>query len=172
MENLQQSKATFFLQQSEATPLLSTAAGRRHWLLPSGCLDSSPVYRLRHLHKFTSLICTNTFWLGQKTIIGDNYILYPASWGVFPLRLPHLLELDVFGDWGFPREKCTFSFSLEKYFFVFISFTFCSLLCLLAPTGALVLMMVYYIYIYLSIYPATFSDFEHLCLSILLQVSL
>ena len=43
---------------------------------------------------------------------------------------------------------------------------------LLAPTGALVLMMVYYIYIYLSIYPATFSDFEHLCLSIQLQVSL
>ena len=43
---------------------------------------------------------------------------------------------------------------------------------LLSPTGALVLMMVYYIYIYISIYPATFSDFEHLCLSILLQVSL
>ena len=40
--------------------------------------------------------------------------------------------------------------------------------CLLAPTGALVLTMVYDI----SIYPATFSDFEHLCLSILLQVSL
>ena len=39
---------------------------------------------------------------------------------------------------------------------------------LLAPTGALVLMMVYDIYIY----PPTFSDFEHLCLSILLQVSL
>ena len=38
---------------------------------------------------------------------------------------------------------------------------------LLAPTGALVLMMVYYI----SINPL-FSDFEHLCLSILLQVSL
>ena len=28
------------------------------------------------------------------------------------------------------------------------------------------------LYIYLYIYPATFSDFEHLCLSILLQVSL
>ena len=38
----------------------------------------------------------------------------------------------------------------------------------LAPTGALVLMMVYYI----SAAAATFSDFEHLCLSILLQVSL
>ena len=38
---------------------------------------------------------------------------------------------------------------------------------LLAPTGALVLMMVYYIYI-----RTTFSDVEHLCLSILLQVSL
>ena len=44
------------------------------------------------------------------------------------------------------------------------------LVLLLAPTGALVLMMVYDIYIY--IYPPTFSDFEHLCLSILLQVSL
>ena len=40
---------------------------------------------------------------------------------------------------------------------------------LLAPTGALVLMMVYCIYIRAA---ATFSDFEHLCLSILLQVSL
>ena len=40
---------------------------------------------------------------------------------------------------------------------------------LLAPTGALILMMVYYIYIYIR---TTFSDFEHLCLSILLQVSL
>ena len=39
---------------------------------------------------------------------------------------------------------------------------------LLAPTGALVLMTVYYI----SAAAATFSDFEHLCLSILLQVSL
>ena len=38
----------------------------------------------------------------------------------------------------------------------------------LAPTGALVLMMVYYI----SAAAATFSDFEHLCLSILLQMSL
>ena len=38
---------------------------------------------------------------------------------------------------------------------------------LLAPTGALVLMMVHYISAV-----ATFSDFEHLCLSILLQVSL
>ena len=41
--------------------------------------------------------------------------------------------------------------------------------CLLAPTGALVLMMVYYIS---AAAAATFSDFEHLCLSILLQVSL
>ena len=40
---------------------------------------------------------------------------------------------------------------------------------LLAPTGALVLMMVYYIS---AAAAATFSDFEHLCLSILLQVSL
>ena len=42
-----------------------------------------------------------------------------------------------------------------------------NIICLLAPTGALVLMMVYCIYIY----SPTFSDFEHLCLSILLQVS-
>ena len=41
-------------------------------------------------------------------------------------------------------------------------------LSLLAPTGALVLMMVYYI----SEAAPTFSDLEHLCLSILLQVSL
>ena len=54
---------------------------------------------------------------------------------------------------------------LLSFFLLLLSF-------LLAPTGALVLMMVYYIYIYISIYPATFSDFEHLCLSILLQVSL
>ena len=40
---------------------------------------------------------------------------------------------------------------------------------LLAPTGALVLMMVYDIS---AAAAATFSDFEHLCLSILLQVSL
>ena len=39
---------------------------------------------------------------------------------------------------------------------------------LLAPTGALVLMMVYYI----SKAAATFSDLEQLCLSILLEVSL
>ena len=37
----------------------------------------------------------------------------------------------------------------------------------LAPTGALVLMMVYYIS-----KAATFSDLEQLCLSILLEVSL
>ena len=43
----------------------------------------------------------------------------------------------------------------------------------LAPTGALVLMMVYYISIRAAdSAAATFSDFEHLCLSILLQVSL
>ena len=41
---------------------------------------------------------------------------------------------------------------------------------LLAPTGALVVMMVYYISAAAA--AATFSDFEHLCLSILLQVSL
>ena len=40
--------------------------------------------------------------------------------------------------------------------------------CLLAPTGALVVMMVYNTYIY----KPTFSDFEHLCLSILLKGSL
>ena len=40
-------------------------------------------------------------------------------------------------------------------------------LSLLAPTGALVLLMVHYISAV-----ATFSDFEYLCLSILLQVSL
>ena len=39
---------------------------------------------------------------------------------------------------------------------------------LLAPTGALVLMMVYYI----SKAAPTFSDLEQLCLSILLEVSL
>ena len=38
---------------------------------------------------------------------------------------------------------------------------------LLDPSGALVLMMVHYIY-----NVQLFSDFEHLCLSILLQVSL
>ena len=43
---------------------------------------------------------------------------------------------------------------------------------LLAPTGALVLMMVYYISAAAAAAAATFSDFEHLCLSILLQVSL
>ena len=41
---------------------------------------------------------------------------------------------------------------------------------LLAPTGALVLMMVRDISAAAVV--ATFSDFEHLCLSILLQVSL
>ena len=39
---------------------------------------------------------------------------------------------------------------------------------LLAPTGALILMMVRDI----SVAAPAFSDFEHLCLSILLQVSL
>ena len=39
---------------------------------------------------------------------------------------------------------------------------------LLAPTGALILMMVRDI----SVAVPAFSDFEHLCLSILLQVSL
>ena len=42
---------------------------------------------------------------------------------------------------------------------------------LLAPSGALIVMMVYYIYIYTYI-QVTFSDFEHLSLSIMLQVSL
>ena len=42
---------------------------------------------------------------------------------------------------------------------------------LLAPTGALVLMMVRDISAAAAA-AATFSDFEHLCLSILLQVSL
>ena len=42
------------------------------------------------------------------------------------------------------------------------------LLVLLAPTGALVLMMVRDI----SVAAPAFSDFEHLCLSILSQVSL
>ena len=43
-----------------------------------------------------------------------------------------------------------------------------SLESLLAPTGALILMMVRDI----SVAAPAFSDFEHLCLSILLQVSL
>ena len=53
------------------------------------------------------------------------------------------------------------------YWNEFTTLSLLTLAILLAPTGALVLMMVYYISA-----AATFSDFEHLCLSILLQVSL
>ena len=81
------------------------------------------------------------------------------------LRSPDFQDFHFQDVW--PPPFCLFKAGISL---LFINSKQDLFFCLLAPTGALVLMMVYYISAAAA--AATFSDFEHLCLSILLQVSL
>ena len=106
--------------QSKKPHLPSTAAGRRHWLLPSGCLDSSPVYQLCHLQKFTSFICTNTFWIGRgrKKLFGQLHFV-SSQLGCFPAVPSPLVRTRCIWGLGIPKGKMYFFIFFRKIHFQF-----------------------------------------------------
>ena len=132
---------------------------------------------------------------GRVSLITFSKLLLQVSPAIFFFYqyLPLSVGWSVIHTFRFTHRQCLCTSwnsliwreNLQKYFgpkaYPAIAYKLCELknLCcrnlmlwciLLAPSGALIVMMVYYISAAAA--APTFSDFQHLCLSILLQVSL